>query len=104
MDKGLTIRYNEETGLWEKHEPFITIDVMTEEEFNLVKAAVEHYQKRGCWKDVQEEELYCPDIKATIIRTTQTCSYCKTRIGFIGPKQYLFDDYCPGCGATMEKE
>lgn len=58
-------------------------------------------KKDGNWEDVQEEELYCPDIKTTITRTTQTCSCCKTRIGFIGPKRYLADAHCPSCGGKM---
>lgn len=59
-------------------------------------------QSVGEWENVLEEELYCPDIKATITRTTQTCSHCKTRIGFVGPKQYLFDNCCPYCGSKMK--
>lgn len=61
-------------------------------------------ERQGEWRDVLEEEMYCPDFKTTIIRTRQTCSHCRTRIGFIGQKRYLFDDYCPNCGARMKGE
>ncbi len=89
MEEGLTIRYNEKTGLWEKHEPFITIDVMTEEEFNLIKAAVEHYQNRGRWEFdgmgwvCSECEEY-PDKHADPVKP-----------------EFIF---CPNCGVRMERE
>lgn len=58
--------------------------------------------KQGHWEDVQENELPCPDVKITITITTQTCSCCKARIGFIGPKSYLLDSFCPNCSAKMD--
>lgn len=56
----------------------------------------------GRWEDVQETEMYVPDMKFTITKTAETCSACKARIGFIGAKQYLFDAVCPNCGAKMD--
>ena len=42
----LELVYNEETETWEqKKEPFITIDVETEEDFEFIKNAVAFYQK-----------------------------------------------------------
>lgn len=56
----------------------------------------------GRWLDVQETDMYVPDMKFTITKTAETCSNCKVRIGFIGAKQYLFDAVCPNCGAKMD--
>ena len=58
----------------------------------------------GRWLDVQETEMYVPNMKFTITKTAETCSNCKARIGFVGAKQYLFDAICPNCGAKMDGE
>ena len=58
----------------------------------------------GRWENVQETEMYVPDMKLTITKTAETCSECKARIGFVGAKQYLFDTLCPNCGAKMDLE
>ena len=56
----------------------------------------------GRWEDVQETEMYVPDMKFTITKTAETCSACKARIVFVGAKRYLFDAICPNCGAKMD--
>jgi hypothetical protein len=56
----------------------------------------------GRWEDVKETEMYVPDKKYTVTHTAETCSNCKVRIGFIGGKQYLYDNQCPNCGAKMD--
>ena len=56
----------------------------------------------GHWEDVQETEMYVPDMKFTITKTAETCSECKARIGFVGAKRYLSDAICPNCGAKMD--
>lgn len=58
---------------------------------------------RGRWEDVKETSLYVPDMKYTVTHTAETCSACKVRIGFIGSKQYLYDNICPNCGADMRE-
>ena len=58
----------------------------------------------GRWLDIQETEMYVPDMKFTITKTAETCSNCKARIGFVGAKQYLLDAICPNCGAKMDGE
>ena len=58
--------------------------------------------KHGYWKNIVEQELYCPDVKRTVTTTTQTCSSCKVRSGFVGPKTYLDDTHCPACVAKMD--
>ena len=56
----------------------------------------------GRWKNVKETECYSPDHRCTFTHTAQTCSVCNIRIGFIGAKFYLYDGYCPNCGAKMD--
>lgn len=56
----------------------------------------------GRWLDVQETDMYVPDMKFTITKTAETCSKCKARIGFVGAKRYLFDSVCPNCSAKMD--
>ena len=92
MSEELVIRYNEKTGCWEKHEPFATIDVMTEEEFNLIKAAVEHYQKRGHWIEV-DDGVQIGDGKHL------ECSECG-----VWKKDRQKSNFCPNCGLKMDKE
>ena len=58
----------------------------------------------GRWKNVKETEIYSPDNRCTFTHTGQTCSVCNVRIGFIGAKFYLYDGYCPNCGAKMDME
>lgn len=60
--------------------------------------------RHGRWLDVQETDMYVPDLKLTATKTAETCSVCKARIGFIGAKLYLFDSICPSCGAKMDLE
>ena len=58
--------------------------------------------RHGRWLDVQETDMCVPDLKLTATKTAETCSVCKARIGFIGAKLYLFDSFCPSCGARMD--
>ena len=56
------------------------------------------------WLDVREvADMYVPDFGVSITTTTETCSACKTRIKFCGPKLYIHDKFCPYCGAPMEE-
>lgn len=63
-------------------------------------APVQH----GKWENVQETDMYVPEMKFTITKTAETCSVCKARVGFVGAKQYLFDSICLSCGARMDLE
>ena len=58
--------------------------------------------RHGKWENVQETDMYVPEMKFTITKTAETCSVCKSRVGFVGAKQYLFDSICPNCGAKMD--
>lgn len=56
----------------------------------------------GLWENVKETEMYVPEMKFTTTHTAETCSVCRARVGFIGPKMYLYDKFCPECGAKMD--
>lgn len=60
------------------------------------------YAKHGKWTDVLETTLYVPDMRCTFTHTAETCSRCKVRTGFVGPKRYLLDMHCPNCSAKMD--
>lgn len=74
------------------------------EVINSVPAADVAPVRHGRWLDVQETDMYVPDLKLTATKTAETCSVCRARIGFIGAKLYLFDAICPSCGARMDLE
>ena len=57
----------------------------------------------GRWLDVKETDMYVPDMHYTTTHTAETCSVCNVRSGFIGSKLYLYDSYCPNCGADMRE-
>lgn len=88
MAEELTIRYDEKTGLWEKHEPFITIDVMSEEDYKAIKAAIEHYQKRGKW-DQQGNYSECGKNVYDGLDADVWSRYSPP--------------FCPNCGVRMEE-
>ena len=64
----------------------------------------ESLRPKGRWENVQETVMYVPEMKYTTTHTAETCSACKARVGFVGPKVYLYDQICPSCGAKMRGE
>lgn len=67
---GLTFKYNEETGEWEKYEVYMTVDCQTEEDFAYLKECVEKQQaKKPC--DVDDgwgmSSLSCPNCNNSVI-------------------------------------
>lgn len=67
---GLTFRYNEETGEWDKYEVYMSVDCQTEEDFEYLKECVEKQQaKKPC--DVDDgwgmTSLSCPSCNNSVI-------------------------------------
>lgn len=67
---GLTFRYNEETGEWDKYEVYMSVDCQTEEDFAYLKECVEKQQaKKPC--DVDDgwgmRSLSCPNCNNSVI-------------------------------------
>ena len=57
----------------------------------------------GHWEDISETTIPLPGMMTPITNTAETCSVCKVRVGFVGPKRYLYDKQCPNCGAFMDE-
>lgn len=78
----MIIRYNEQKGCWEEHkEPYTTIAVQTEEDFNEIKAAIEKQnpmKPTGKYKDVN-------------------CPVCGKYLG-----QLKYETYCCRCGQKLD--
>ena len=67
---GMTFRYNEETGEWDKYEVYMSVDCQTEEDFAYLKECVEKQQaKKTC--DVDDgwgmTSLSCPSCNNSVI-------------------------------------
>lgn len=92
---GFKLRYNEETGEWEKYELYVTIDCMTEEDFEHIKTAVE---KQKAKKVTHEATLYkcctCPNCK-NVVDEFKKWGESTVRI------QY---QYCYFCGQKLDWE
>jgi hypothetical protein len=60
----LELVFNEESGVWEERpEPYIMVEIETEEEFEHLKAAIEFYKNR----DKYEEVVRCKDCKHYVL-------------------------------------
>lgn len=85
------LTYNEESQSWEPYEPYATIDCQTEEAFQFVQDALEHYKKRGRWEQTAE--------------SIWRCSACGEEWYFeAGNPIESGANYCPQCGAKMDGE
>jgi hypothetical protein len=67
---GLTLKYNEETGEWDKYEVYMSVDCQTEEDFAYLKECVEKQQaKKPC--DIDDgwgmRSLSCPNCNNSVI-------------------------------------
>ena len=67
---GLTFKYNEETGEWDKYEVYMSVDCQTEEDFEYLKECVEKQQaKKPC--DVDDgwgmRSLSCPNCNNSVV-------------------------------------
>ena len=89
-DKPIVLRCNED-GLWEKYEPYMTIDCPTEEDYNFIVRALEHYkQSEGEW--IQQMRPFDDFI---------VCSSCGEWFNIIDNCTEKFK-FCPNCGAKMK--
>lgn len=85
----LELVFNEEEGVWEERpEPYITVEIETEEDYALLQKAIDHYHKHGRWLYEKFDIYRCSNCNA--------CSHVKE---VIGKPDW---NYCPICGAMMD--
>lgn len=84
-EKPLVLQCNKD-GVWEKYEPYMTIECPTEEDYDFIVRAVEYYkqskQSVGEWIWDKEHSNY-------------KCSLC-------GEYDVTTPKFCRGCGARMK--
>ena len=115
MCDGIELVYNEETGEWEERkEPFATIEVVTEEDFQLIKAAIEEKKERdkGC-ECCEGRELFVgydlgngDTLDIYIDADAEEGSSIDILLWSEERKKHLVDDsrvcnYCPNCGRKL---
>ena len=84
----LTMRYNEETKMWEKHDPYCTLDVMTESDYNTIKEAVSRFARPSAWRYYEQEESFvCEHCGASALNNYRGLS--------------VNSGFCPHCGKIM---
>ena len=57
--------------------------------------------RHGRWVKIEEHMVLTYNTYSPITITSETCSECNVRSGFIGRKGYVKDNSCPNCGAKM---
>lgn len=93
MSDEILLYYNEKKKMWDNlEEPFATIVCPTEEDYQLIKSAVEHYRKHARWIKTSVPDVY-------------QCSHCKkaTKMDELCDSEIL-RAFCPNCGVKMDSE
>lgn len=86
---GITLKYNEETGEWEKYEPYMTIDCMTEEDFDFFQTAIAKQTLKKPFKESLAD---------------YGCASCGAYINFDALNEEIEDapKYCSECGQKLD--
>lgn len=91
MSKEIVLRCNKD-GVWERYEPYATIECPTEDDYNFLVNAVEKSRKcEGTWEksDIPGEKYVCSECGGA-------CWY----YDFEG--DVAKSKFCPNCGAKMK--
>ena len=88
--KPLVLRCNED-GVWEKYEPYMTIECPTVEDFEYLKAAMEKQHKEKVI--LTEDNCFCPRCNFDMMGVYDYPENAET-----DPK------YCPECGQALDWE
>ena len=57
--------------------------------------------RHGRWLKIEEHTVLAYNTYFPMTTTSETCSECNVRYGFLGKKGYVKDNRCPNCGAKM---
>ena len=60
--------------------------------------------RHGRWVKIEEHIVLTYNTYSPMTITSETCSECNVRSGFLGRKGYVKDNSCPNCGAKMDGE
>ena len=58
--------------------------------------------RHGRWLNIEEYTVLSYNTYFPMTTTSETCSECNVRSGFLGRKGYVKDNSCPNCGAKMD--
>lgn len=84
---GLTFKYNEETGEWDKYEVYMSVDCQTEEDFAYLKECVEKQQAQPV--KLTEDNCFCPNCRFDMM-------------GCYDDPEASDPQYCPECGQKLD--
>lgn len=89
MEKEIQMRYNEETELWEEYDPYMTIDIMTEEDYKHLEIAIEKQKAKKPFKESLAD---------------YGCPVCGAYINFDGLNGKIehAPKYCSECGQKLD--
>ena len=60
--------------------------------------------RHGRWVKIEEHMVLTYNKCSPMTITSETCSECNVRSGFLGKKGYVKDNSCPNCGSKMDLE
>ena len=58
--------------------------------------------RHGRWLKIEERMVLAYNTHFPMTITSETCSECNVRSGFLGKKGYVKDNCCPNCGCKMD--
>lgn len=86
--------YDEETGLWDEYEPYRTLYISTEEDWEIFEEAIKKQQAQK-----PEYEGDGLDENGNIIYDTAYCPICHREFE-VDYEKWM--DYCPKCGQKLD--
>lgn len=92
----MNLIYDEETGLWDEYEPYRTLYISTEEDWEIFEEAIEKQKARKPISTTLEEDVQIGGAK--FCKGTHTLSHCPACGAWIVTQ----DNYCKHCGQKLD--